>query len=193
MSGVTRRAWLILVVAVIVIGAAVGLVLALGGGGSPAPKKSPIAKSPSSAAAPRLPSICPALPQHLVAGQLHLPISKAVPASTRFIRTCRWRDRAGDVVLTLTTDTQPDFLLLHTLGSNGAAKIKDIGAQAIFAPRPPRLALNVKRTGVLIRVEAAGYRPLLPTGTTDPGRIPRAQVLGPLTAFGKAAVRYLTR
>lgn len=195
MIAVTRRSWLVVVaVLVVAIGVVVGVVVASSGsnGGTPAAKGRRPTSSATSSAAP-LPSICPALADSLVAARLHVPVAHAVSHSTQFARTCQWRSSAGDVLLTVTTDPQPQLLLLHTLGNLGAVKVGHLGGTAVFAPRPPRLALNAHGTGALVTLAPAGYRSLLPPGSTNPARIPRAKALAPLTVFGTSVVKYLTR
>lgn len=195
MIAVTRRSWLVVVaVLVVAIGVVVGVVVASSGSGgnTPAAKGGTPTSTASTSAAP-LPSLCPSLTDSLVAKQLHVSSAHGVTTSTRFARACQWRNSAGDRLLSVTTDTQPYTLLLHTLGNNGAVKVRHLAGTAVFAPRPPRLALNVRGTGVAIVLAPAGYRSILPAGTTDPARISRSTVLAPLIAFAKPVARYLTR
>jgi preprotein translocase subunit SecG len=196
MIAVTRRAWLVVIaVLVVAVGVVVGVVVASSGSdGTPAAaggSRHP-SGSPTTSAAP-LPSICPAVATSLIARQLQVSVARAVSTSTQFARTCQWRNSAGDALLTVTTDPQPELLLLHTLGNNGAVKVGHVGGTAVFAPRPPRLAVNARGTGALVTIAPGGYRSLLPAGTTNPARIPRTKVVAPLTAIGTSVVQYLSR
>lgn len=179
----------VLIVAVVIVGIVVAN-LGNGSGNDHHPAANRTSTPPTGSSTPAVPSACTLLSTDTITTALHVAVQHGVVTGPAGSRECRWPSKSGATALTLSITNSGQQLVLGLLGNHINGKVNGLGGFAVYASPPPRLAFDAG-SGVLVRLGPAGYKSLLPNGSTDPKQIPKATALPPLETLVKAAAAAL--
>jgi hypothetical protein len=189
---VSRRV-LIVLAALIVAVVVVGLIVANLGNGSSHnhhPAANGTSTPPTESSTPAAPSACTLLSTDTISKALHVAVQQGVVTGPAGSRECSWRSKGGATALTLSITNNGQQLVLGLLGNHITGRVQGLGGYAVYASPPPRLAFAAS-SGVLVTLGPAGYKRMLPKGSTDPKQIPKSTALPPLETLAKAAAAAL--